>query len=216
MKIHEMIATIGYDLSMAVGMESGRHLRFLRRTASANLPSAFSWLKSKYNEKQMHLLKITAAGAFVACLCGASIAGEANPIEMAHGVGFVGCDSLIAREFEHAMTAPQRRFQINYFNETARNSVDLLVTFGRTGDTVWQTVHFEKIGGYCYSAVRTMISEEGNCAGHLSKDQYFKYMYDSAGALWTENEGGVDKLFIQSGDTCNMIFARTNKEQADR
>jgi len=58
-----------------------------------------------------------------------------------------------------------------------------------------------------------MIAQEGNCAGMLNKDQDFKYKDDSAGALWSENKGGVIKLLIQSGNTCNQIFVRSNKQK---
>lgn len=164
----------------------------------------------------MHLLKITTIGIFAACFCGVSIAGNANPIDMARQVGFVGCDALIAETFEHALKSQERRFSINYFDETASNSIDLYVTFGKTGDTVWQTAHFEKNGGYCYAVARGTISEEGNCAGLLNKDQHFKYVADSAGALWSKNKGGVQKLFIQSGNTCNQIFITSDKQKATR
>jgi hypothetical protein len=164
----------------------------------------------------MKLFRIATAGIFAACLCGTAFAGDANPIEMANKVGFLGCDSLIAETFEHALKSSERRFSVDYFDETAKNSVDLIVTFGKTGDTVWQTAHFEKSGGYCFSTVRSMISEEGNCAGLLNKDQNFKYKDDSAGALWSENKGGVTKLFIQSGNACNQIFIKGNKQKIAR
>lgn len=161
-------------------------------------------------------VKMTAAAVFVTCFCGNVIAGDANPVEMARQVGFLGCDSLIAETFEQALKSSERRFSVNYFDETAKNSVDLYVTFGSPGDTVWQTAHFEKSGGNCYSVVRTMISEVGNCAGLLNKDEYFKYKTDSAGALWSENKGGVTKLFIQSGNACGQIFIKANKMKASR
>lgn len=161
----------------------------------------------------MKLLRIATTGIFAACLYGTAFAGEANPIEMARETGFVGCDALIAKTFEQALKSSERRFSVSYFDETAKNSVDLLVTFGKTNDTVWQTAHFDKSGGYCYSVVRSMIAQEGNCAGMLNKDQDFKYKDDSAGALWSENKGGVIKLLIQSGNTCNQIFVRSNKQK---
>lgn len=162
----------------------------------------------------MRLHEIAIAAGLAACLCGASIADEANPVDMARKAGFLGCDSLIVDTFELAMKASERRFSVNYFDETAKNSVDLYVTFGKTGDTVWQTVHFEKSGGYCYATKRSMIAAEGNCAGLLSKDQYFKYLDDSAGALWSQNKGGVNKIFIQSGSTCNQFFIASVKQKA--
>lgn len=164
----------------------------------------------------MKLVKMATIAVFAACACGTAHAGEANPIKMANQVGFIGCDSLIAETFEHALKSSERRFSVDYFDETAKNSVDIYVTFGSTGDTVWQTAHFEKNGGYCYSVMRAMISEAGNCAGLLNKDQYFKYTDDSAGALWSKNKGGVNKLFIQSGNICNQIFAQSNKQKAAR
>lgn len=162
----------------------------------------------------MDLLRMATTGVVAACLCGTSIASEANPIDMAREVGFVGCDALIANAFEHAMKSGERRFSVSYFKETTRNSVDLYATFGKTGDTVWQTAHFEKNAGVCYSIERIMISEEGNCAGFLNKDQYFKYVDDSAGALWSKNKGGVTKLFMQAGNTCNQIFLESHKQKA--
>lgn len=175
------------------------------------LLSAFHHIHTR--EKHMKLFRIATTGIFAACLCGTAFAGEANPIEMAHKVGFVGCDSLITNTFEHALKSSEKRFSVYYFDETAKNSVDILVTFGKTGDTVWQTAHFEKNGGYCYSVVRSMATEEGNCAGLLNKDQYFKYEDDSAGALWSKNKGGVTKLFIQSGNSCNQIFVKSDKQK---
>ncbi|TXT23667.1 MAG: hypothetical protein FD134_1984 [Gallionellaceae bacterium] len=161
----------------------------------------------------MKLLRIATTGIFAASLYGTAFAGDANPIEMARQVGFVGCDSLIGSTFEQALKSSDRRFSVNYFDETAKTSIDLLVTFGKTGDTVWQTAHFEKNGGYCYSVVQSMIAEEGNCAGLLNKDQYFKYEDDSAGALWSKNKGGVTKLFIQSSNSCNQIFVQSDKQK---
>jgi hypothetical protein len=107
----------------------------------------------------MKLLRAITTAIFAACFGGTALAGAADPVEMANKVGFVGCDSLIAKTFEHALRSSERRFSVDYFDETVKNSVDLYVTFGKTGDTVWQTAHFEKNGGYCYSVVQSMISE---------------------------------------------------------
>lgn len=164
----------------------------------------------------MKLVQVASAVMYVVCAYGTAYAGEANPVAMANQVGFLGCDSLIAETFEVALKSSERRFSVDYNDETVKNSVDLYVTFGSTGDTVWQTAHFEKNGGYCYSSVRSMISEVGNCAGLLNKDQYFKYTDDSGGALWSKNKGGVVKLYIQSGNACNMIFVQGNKQRAGR
>jgi hypothetical protein len=163
----------------------------------------------------MDLLRAAAAGLVATCFYGTSVAGEADPIDMARQVGFVGCESLITDTFKQAIKSDTKRFSINYFKEMTRNSIDLSVTFGKTGDTVWQTAHFEKNGGYCYSVVRSLISEVGNCAGLLNKDEYFKFVDESAGALWSENKGGIDKIFIQSGNACNMIFLNSSKVKAN-
>lgn len=160
--------------------------------------------------------KIAAITVFAACICGTVHAGDANPIEMINKVGLVGCDSLIAETFEYALKSSDRLFSVNAFDERANNSVYMDVTFGGTGDTVWQTAHFEKIGGYCYSHSRTMIYEVGNCAGLLNKDKFFKYTDDSGGALWAKNKGGVQKVYIQAGNTCNQIYVQSNKQKATR
>jgi hypothetical protein len=154
-------------------------------------------------------------GVFAACVYGTAHAGEANPIKMANAVGFIGCDSLIAETFKHAIKSSEARFSVDYFDGTAKNSVDVYVTFGSIGDTIWQTAHFEKNGGYCYSVERSMVSEVGNCADLLSKDQYFKYTEDSAGALWSKNKGGIKKIFIQSGNSCNQIYVESNKQKVN-
>jgi hypothetical protein len=164
----------------------------------------------------MKLLKMAAATALVACFCGTALAEEANPVEMAQRAGFVGCDELILGTFDGAMKSSERRFSIDYFEETVKNNIDIVVTFGSTGDTVFKLAHFTKSGGYCYSSVRTLLSETANCGALLSKDKYFKYSNDSAGALWSKNQGGVDKLFIQSGNACNQIYIRSEKAVATR
>jgi hypothetical protein len=164
----------------------------------------------------MKLDKLTAIAAFSACVCVTAHAGEANPVSMANQAGFFGCDSLIAETFMQALKSSERRFSVDYFNETATNNVDLTVTFGSTGDTVLQSVHFQKSGGYCYSVGRSMISEVGNCAGLLNKDPNFKYTTDTAGALWSKNRGNVDKIFIQSGNACTQVFIQSDKQKASR
>jgi hypothetical protein len=164
----------------------------------------------------MKLIKMATIGVFAACVYGTAHAGDATPIKMAHEVGFRGCDSLIAEAFNYAIKSSEARFAIDYFDETAKNSVNISVTFGSIDETNWQAAHFEKISGYCYSDERSMTSEVGNCADLLSKDQYFKYTDDSAGALWSKNKGGVKKIFIQSGNSCNQIFLKANKQKATR
>lgn len=160
--------------------------------------------------------KMAAITVFAACICGTVRAGDANPIEMINEFGLIGCDSLIAETFEFALKSSDRLFSINAFDERANNSVYMDVTFGSPGYTIWQTAHFEKIGGYCYSTWRSMINEVGNCAGLLNKDKHFKYTNDSAGALWAKNKGGVQKIFIQAGDICNQIFVQSSKQKATR
>lgn len=160
------------------------------------------------------MIKTVIAGVSAFCLGGLAMAGEADPVAMAHGVGFKGCDSLITDAFEFALKASERRFTINYFKETAKDSIDLAVTYGSPGDSVWKTAHFEKRNETCYSATRTMISNVGNCAGLLSKDKYFKYVDDAGGTIWAKNAGGVTKLFTQSGNVCIQIFQQSNKDRA--
>lgn len=164
----------------------------------------------------MKLLKLATTTILATFISGTAIAEDANPAEMATTVGFVGCDTLILNTFEYAMKSLDRRLTIDYFRETANTNVDFTVTFGTTGDTVTQNVHFSKNGGYCYSTVRTIISEVGNCAAFLSKDEFFKYTNDSAGALWSKNNGGVGKLFIQSGNSCSQIYMSSSKAKATR
>lgn len=164
----------------------------------------------------MKLLKIATIVICIAFFCTASIAGEANPVKMAHEVGFVGCDSLINDIFEFALKAPERRFNISYFDGIAKNNVDLTVTFGSTGDTVLQSVHFKKTGGYCYSTEQDIIFKVANCAGLLNNDEYFKYEDDSAGALWAKNKGGINKLFIQSGNSCTQVYLTSKKQKATK
>lgn len=144
-------------------------------------------------------------------------AGSADPVEMANKVGFTGCDSLIADSFEHALKSGDRRISIAYFPETAKNTVDLQATFGKPNDTVYQTIHFEKSGGVCYAFMRSMFSEDGSCAGVISKNaDRFKYIAESGGAIWTENAGGVDKIHFQAGNSCVIVFQRSNKARALR
>jgi len=164
----------------------------------------------------MRVLNVTIAGLLATCFCGASLAAEADPVQMARSVGFVGCDSLIAETFDIALKSSDRRLSINYFNETAGHSIDLLATFGSVGDAVVQNAHFEQSGGFCYVTNRALVAEVGNCAGLLSKDAQFKYKNDSAGALWAENKGGVTKLLVQSGGTCNQIYAMDGKRKLAR
>lgn len=163
----------------------------------------------KLSQKIAHTVLATA-------FMGSVNASEANPVEMAHKVGFLGCDSLISQQFEYALKSSERRFSVQYFDETVKSSVDIYVTFGSSGDTIFQTVHFEKSSGMCYSTGRSMISELGNCAGILNKDEYFKYKDESAGALWSENKGGIGKLFIQSGNACNQIFIQSKIVKATK
>jgi hypothetical protein len=167
-------------------------------------------------KKSMFIAVSALIGLFLACVSSLAMAGAANPIQMANEVGFVGCDSAISDAFDHAMKSGERKFSINYFPETQRESIDFHVTFGKPNDTIFQTIHFEKRGGYCYATKRSMISDLGNCSGLLGKDEYFKYDDDAGGALWAKNKGGVTKLFIQSGNSCNLIFLADTKSKASR
>lgn len=143
--------------------------------------------------------------------------GNVNPANMANQVGFFGCNSLISRTFRLALNSPtDKKFTIDYFDETAKSSVGIYTTWGSTGDTIWQSAHFEKHGGYCYSQERSMISTVANCAGLLSGDSAFKYTTESAGALWSKNKGGVNKIFIQSGNACVQIFINSRKQKVVR
>ena len=157
--------------------------------------------------------KIITCITFTACFGGTSIAIAANPVEMAHKFGFSGCDSLIERSFDLAIKSQNSLFSIYYVDETSSDSIDIVATFGSPGDTVFQTIHFEKRGDSCYSVQRSLISGQWNCAGSLSKDENFKYTNDAAGALWSKNKGGVGKILIQSGDTCNEIYITSDIEK---
>lgn len=161
----------------------------------------------------MKKFKASSIVVIAVCLWSTANATDANPVAMVNEVGFLGCDAIVAETFEYAMRAQERRFSVDYFDENARSSVNITGTYGSTGDTIWQTAHFERRGEYCYSVVRALIFDVGNCAGLLSKDQNFKYTADSAGALWSKNKGGVNKIFIQSGNSCSQIFVNSNKKK---
>ncbi len=164
--------------------------------------------------RKMQMIKTVIAGVSAFCFCGLAMAGEANMVAMAHGVGFKGCDTLITDAFEYALKASDRRVTIDYFEETAKDSIGLTATYGSPGDSVWTTTHFVKRNGVCYSSIRTVLSEVGNCAGVLSKDKYFKYVADAGGTIWAKNAGGVTKLLTQSGNVCIQIYQRSKKDRA--
>ena len=167
----------------------------------------------------MHFIRTAtmAFGVLGSLLTGTIFAGTVDPVEMANKVGFTGCDSLISSSFEHAIKSGDKRISISYFPETAKNTVDLQATFGKPNDTVYQTIHFEKSGGSCFSYQRSMISEEGSCSGVIARNMdKFKYVAESGGAIWTENAGGVDKLHIQAGNMCIIVFQISKKERASR
>ena len=157
--------------------------------------------------------KLITCITFTACFGGTSIAIAANPVEMAHKYGFTGCDSLIEKSFDLAIKSQNSLFSIYYSDETASDSIGMVATWGSPGDTVFQTINFEKRGDSCYSWERSLISGQWSCAGSLSKDEYFKYTDDAAGALWSKNKGGVGKILIQSGDTCNEIYIKDDTEK---
>ncbi len=138
-------------------------------------------------------------------------ADDSDPVTMARNIGFTGCDVLINSTFENAKSANERRTNIRYFEGQAKKSVDIDMTYGSIGDTVIQTVHFAKEGGYCYASMTATITQPGNCAGLLNQDEHFRYTADAAGILWSKNAGGVTKLFTQTGNHCTQIFIRDQK-----
>lgn len=138
-------------------------------------------------------------------------AGNEDPASMANSVGFNGCNSLIKSVFDNSVSAKEKRTNIRYYPEQSKDTVDIDMTYGSTGDTVIHSAHFSRRGGYCYASATAMITEPGNCAGLLSQDKYFKYVGDSAGVLWSKNKGGTSKLFTQTGNYCTQIFVTDTK-----
>lgn len=138
---------------------------------------------------------------------------QEDPVTMANNVGFSSCNALIKEVFSNSTSAQERRTNIRYFPETVKDSVDIDMTYGSIGDTVIESVHFSKSGGYCYANATAIITQQGNCAGLLSQDNYFKYVADSAGVLWAKNKGGVLKMYTQTGNYCTQIFTLVSKEK---
>lgn len=152
------------------------------------------------------------AALLVVMLSGAAHAGDADPVSMAHDVGFVECDKLIRSEFENAYKSANRRVSLNYFPETSAREITLTTSFGTVGDTVYNTIHFSKSGGACYSTSRSVIYLPGNCTKILlTEDQNFK-LEDTAGdAIWTKNAGGILMVMQQVGPLCAKIFHKGTK-----
>ncbi|MBJ3590528.1 hypothetical protein JGC56_05055 [Salmonella enterica subsp. enterica serovar Saintpaul] len=136
---------------------------------------------------------------------------DADAVKMANNVGFTKCNALIKSTFDNANSAKERRVNIRYFPEKSKDDIDIDMTYGSTGDTVIQSVHFSQSGGYCYASSTAIITQEGNCAGILNRDNHFKYVADSAGVLWSKNKGGVLKMYTQTGNYCTQIFLLDNK-----
>lgn len=134
-----------------------------------------------------------------------------DAVKMANNVGFTECNAFIKATFNNAISAPQSRINVRYSPETSKNNIDMDISYGSIGDAVIQSVHFSKSGGYCYASSTSIITQEGNCAGLLSQDRYFKYVADSAGILWSKNKGGVLKMYTQTGSYCTQIFIMDNK-----
>lgn len=167
----------------------------------------------------MHYLRAATMTFWIlgSLLNGNALAGTADPVEMANEAGFTGCDSLISSSFENAIKAANKRISISYFPETARNTIDLQATFGESGDTVYKTINFVKSGRTCFAHVRAVMSEEGSCSGVMARNMdRFKYVAENGGAIWTENARGVDKLHIQAGNRCIIVYQVSQKEPASR
>ncbi|HBT4797568.1 TPA: hypothetical protein MB324_002138, partial [Klebsiella pneumoniae] len=74
------------------------------------------------------------------------------------------------------------------------------------GDSVIQTANFVRKGGTCYVSSQGIITNEESCAGIMSKYDSYKYIAESAGVIWAENENGATKLLTQTGSNCTSTF----------
>lgn len=146
----------------------------------------------------------------------AEASADVSPLKLAASAGFNGCNDLINQTFDYAQTAAQRLYLSEYFPETSSVAINLSVTFGKVGDTIFQTAQIAKAGGYCFSSLKTIFSSNDSCTALVLKDQNFKYTTDTAGAIWTKNTRGDTRVLIQAGSICTQIYSISMKQATDK
>ncbi|GBG14251.1 uncharacterized protein NMK_1816 [Novimethylophilus kurashikiensis] len=152
------------------------------------------------------LIGITMAFAFTAH----AYAGDANPVDMAHQVGFTGCDNLITDTFEFALKANNRRVGTKFFDESKKTNLTIIASFGDPGDIVTTTASFHKSAGKCIVQREDILAEKGVCSDMLMRDKYFKFKDEIGGVVIAENAGGVEKRLMQVEDVCLQAYYRGN------
>ncbi|HHG1200170.1 hypothetical protein [Klebsiella quasipneumoniae] len=142
-------------------------------------------------------------------------AGTADPVTMANKAGFTNCNSLIRDIFRFSKDAQEMRTNTRYNSENVKETIDIDMAFGKPGDTIVQSTHFERRGGMCYAYSTISFNQQGSCVGIMSKDEN-KYVGESAGTIWAKNKLGAMRVMTQTGDVCSSIFFASNQMKQDR
>ena len=119
-------------------------------------------------------------------------------LALVHPSNFVGCDSAILKEFDEYINAPTGRVTTNYFRKGG-NSFSVTATWGKAGDSIYQTSVFEKDGTTCRAYQISMIQVEDNCVAYKEKNPVWTYIEATGDFLWTKNKGGVKALMHKGG-----------------
>ncbi|HGV3482802.1 TPA: hypothetical protein ACNGY6_005791, partial [Klebsiella variicola subsp. variicola] len=138
-----------------------------------------------------------------------------DPVTMANKAGFTNCNSLIRDMFRFSKDAQEMRTNTRYNSENVKETIDIDMAFGKPGDTIVQSTHFERRGGMCYAYSTISFNQQGSCVGIMSKDEN-KYVDESAGTIWAKNKLGAMRVMTQTGDVCSSIFFASNQMKQDR
>lgn len=123
--------------------------------------------------------------------------------------GFLGCDAAVRDVFLH-VEGDDVRVNTDWMVETRADSLGVTAIFGKTGDAVFITAEFRRVGRTCAAKETVVLNSSTSCTALLAERQSWKLIADTVGVLSAKNPGGVNlTLMPTTHGGCTRVFQRS-------